>query len=60
MMMKGLADRAPQLFRKHVVSVDILTDSEERMLEVITGCFATTGGIRAGLGNAEVNVIFNA
>ena len=61
LMMKGLADRAPQLFRKHVVSVDILTDSEEQMLEMITGCFAAAGGVpELGLGNAEVNVVFNA
>jgi hypothetical protein len=60
-MMKGLADRAPQLFRKQIVSVDILTDSEEQTLEVITGCFAQTGGVpELGLGNAEVNVILNA
>jgi hypothetical protein len=61
MMMKTLAERAPQLFRKNVVSVDILTDSEEATLEVITGCFAAVGGVpELGLGNAEVNVIFNA
>jgi hypothetical protein len=61
LMMKGLADRAPQLFRKNVVSVDILTDTEEQTLEVITGCFAAAGGVpELGLGNAEVNVVFNA
>ena len=61
MMMKTLAERAPQLFRKNVVSVDILTESEEQTLEVITGCFAAQGGVpELGLGNAEVNVIFNA
>lgn len=60
-MMKGLAERAPALFRKTVVSVDILTQSEEEVLEVITGCFANPGGVpELGLGNAEVNVVFNA
>ena len=53
MMMKTLAERAPQLFRKNVVSVDILTESEETVLEVITGCFAQAGGVpELGLGNA--------
>ena len=60
-MMRSLAERAPMLFRKNVVSVDILTRSEEQVLEVITGCFAQAGGVpELGLGNAEVNVIFNA
>ena len=59
MMMRTLADRAPQLFRKNVVSVDILTQSEEEALEVITGCFSMSGGVpELGLGNAEVNVTF--
>jgi hypothetical protein len=60
-MMRSLAERAPQLFRKQVVSVDIMSDSEEQTLEVITGCFASTGGVpELGLGNAETNVVFNA
>ena len=36
-MMKSMADRNPQLFRKHIVSVDILRDDEEQTLEVIEG-----------------------
>ena len=60
-MMKGLAERAPQLFRKQIVSVDILTDSEEHALQMIHGCFAGGGGVpELGLGNAEVNVVFTA
>ena len=60
-MMRSLAERAPMLFRKNIVSVDILTRSEEEMLEVITGCFAQAGGVpELGLGNAEVNAIFTA
>ena len=35
-MMRTLAERAPQLFSKSIVSVDIFTDSEEQMLEVIS------------------------
>ena len=31
---------APMLFRKNVISVDILTQSEEDVLEMITGCFS--------------------
>ena len=60
LMMRSLAERAPMLFRKNVISVDILTQSEEEVLEAITGCFAQSGGVpELGLGNAEVNVIFN-
>ena len=60
-MMRTLAERAPHLFRKNVVSVDILTESEEQTLEVISGCFALAGGVpELGLGNAEVNVVFAA
>lgn len=62
LMMKDLAERAPLLFKKHVVSVDIMTNSEEQVLETITGCFsAGFGGVpELGLGNAETNVIYNA
>ena len=60
MMMRTLASRAPQLFRKNVVSVDILTESEEQTLEVISSCFSMAGGVpELGLGNAEVNVLFS-
>jgi len=62
-MMKNLAERAPHLFRKHVVSVDIMSNSMEEVLETITGCFssAAAGGVpELGLGNAESNVIYNA
>jgi len=59
-MMRGLAERAPKLFRKQIVSVDIMSNNEEETLEVITGCFASTDGVpELGLGNAEVNVIYN-
>jgi hypothetical protein len=60
-IMKGLADRAPQLFMKRIVSVDILTDSEESTLELMTACFASASAVsELGLGHADVNVIFNA
>jgi len=60
-MMRSLAERAPMLFRKNVISVDILTQNEEDVLELITGCFSQVGGVpELGLGNAEVNVTFNA
>jgi len=60
LMMRALAERAPMLFRKNVISVDILTQSEEEVLESITGCFSQAGGVpELGLGNAEVNVIFS-
>ena len=61
MMMRSLAVRAPMLFRQNVISVDILTESEERVLEVITSCFSSSGGVpELGLGNAEVNTVFTA
>lgn len=60
-MMKGLADRAPFLFRKNVISIDIMADSEEQSLKMITGCFAEEGGVpELGQGNAETIVVFNA
>jgi hypothetical protein len=59
-MMRSLAERAPMLFKKNIISVDIMTQSEEEVLEAITGCFAQAGGVpELGLGNAEVNVVFN-
>ena len=36
-MMRSLAERAPMLFRKNVISVDILTESEEEVLDAVTG-----------------------
>lgn len=61
LMMRSLAERAPALFRKHVISVDILTDSEQQAMELITGCFAAANGApEVGVGNAEISVIFNA
>ena len=58
-MMRSLAERAPMLFRQNVVSVDILTNSEEKVLEVVSSCFAQAGGVpELGLGNAEVNTVF--
>ena len=60
MMLRSLAERSPTLFRTKIVSVDILTDSEERMLEVMTNCFATSADMpELGLGN-DVNVVLNA
>jgi len=62
LIIKGLAERVPQLFRKNIVSVDLLNDSEEQMLQVITSCFASgTGGVpELGLGDAEVNIVWTA
>ena len=55
--------RAPRLFRKAIVSVDIVTDSAEDVLETLTSCFASAGagGVpELGLGNAEVNMTYTA
>ena len=46
LMMTSLAEASPQLFRKSIVSVDLMSDSEEQMLSVISSCFASTGGGR--------------
>jgi hypothetical protein len=57
-----LIARAPQLFKKTIVSINLAKASAEQILSVTTGCFAnTSGGIpELGLGDAEINMIFNA
>ena len=62
MAMKELRQRAPQLFRKRIVTVDLATKSPEEVLAKLTECFATTaGGLPAlGLANAERNVVYSA
>jgi ABC-type multidrug transport system fused ATPase/permease subunit len=62
MMMRELAQRAPQLFRKTIVSVDLVNDTAEDVLETLTSCFAGgAGGVpELGLGNAEINVVYIA
>ena len=40
MMMKELAVRAPQLFRRTIVTCDLVHDSAEDVLETLTSCFA--------------------
>lgn len=54
--------RAPQIFRKQIVSVDLLSDSDEKTLQTITACFGQDGGgvPELGLGNAEVVVQYEA
>ncbi len=44
LIFQNLAERAPHLFRKTIVSVDLLLDNDEKMLHIITGCFSGTGG----------------
>ena len=62
MMFKELLSRAPQLFQKTILSVDLVEASAEEVLTAVTGCFAsTTSGIpELGLGDAEMNMVFNA
>ena len=62
LIFQTLAERAPQLFRKTVVSVDLLLDNDEKMLQTITGCFSGSGsGVpELGLGNAEIVVMYSA
>jgi hypothetical protein len=55
-IMNELKKRAPMHLRKAVVSVDILKDSAEEVLHVVTGCFAAaTGNLpELGLRGAEI------
>ena len=47
-MMRSLAERAPMLFRKNVVSVDILTQSEEEVLEYFAISWANIKSLTVG------------
>uniref|UniRef100_A0A7S3X487 SMODS and SLOG-associating 2TM effector domain-containing protein n=3 Tax=Emiliania huxleyi TaxID=2903 RepID=A0A7S3X487_EMIHU len=62
MMMKELRERAPSLYRTTVVSVDLVKDTSEDILETITACFsAVDGGMpELGLGDAEAMVVRSA
>ena len=62
MMFKEISSRAPILFKKTIVTVDLIQDSAEGVLTTVTGCFAAGGGgiPELGLGNAEGNMIMNA
>lgn len=62
MGMKQLKARAPNIFRKTVVSVDLIHDTEDEILETITACFsAVDGGLpELGLGDAEAMVVRSA
>jgi len=60
-MMKELAQRAPMLLRTTVVAVDVMKDSSEETLSVLTCCFAGGGGVpELGLGEAEMLCILTA
>ena len=62
MMMQELAQRAPLLFRKTIVAVDLVVDTAEDVLSTLTGCFASIdGGIpELGLGSAQTSAVLNA
>ncbi|GMH70018.1 hypothetical protein TrST_g14150 [Triparma strigata] len=62
MMFRELAQRAPMLFQKTIVVVDLVKDSAEDVLGTVTGCFAASGsGVpELGIGNAETAVVYNA
>ena len=60
-MMKELMQRAPQLLRKTVTQVDVLSDSSEEVLSQLTTCFASGGGVpELGLGEAETMTALTA
>mmetsp|Transcript_107473 Transcript_107473/g.213413 ORF Transcript_107473/g.213413 Transcript_107473/m.213413 type:complete len:983 (-) Transcript_107473:41-2989(-) len=62
MMMDELKKRAPVLMRKSIVSVDVLKDSAEDVMNVVTGCFAAAVGHlpELGLRTAEAYVVLQA
>jgi len=62
MIMRELNLRAPVHTRKAVVSVDVIRDSAESVLQVVTNCFAAAAGDlpELGLGSAESDVVFRA
>jgi len=43
-MFKELISRAPQLFFKTILSVDLVNASAEQTLTTVTGCFANSNG----------------
>ena len=54
LMMKELHQRAPMLLRNTCMQVDLLEDGSEKVLSVLTCCFAGGGGVpELGLGPAE-------
>jgi hypothetical protein len=62
MSMAELKNRAPLVMKKSIVSVDILKDSAEDVLHVVSGCFAfSTGKLpELGLRSAEAHTILRA
>ena len=61
-MFRELLARAPQLFNKHILCVNLVDATAEQILTTVTGCFAnSSGGIpELGLGDAEQTMVFNA
>ena len=57
-----LMQRAPMLFQKTIVVVDLVKDSAEDVLSTVTGAFASssTGVPELGIGDAETAVVYNA
>jgi len=62
MMFRELMQRAPMLFQKTIVVVDLVKDSAEEVLSTVTGAFASssTGVPELGIGDAESAVVYNA
>ena len=61
-MAQELNQRAPMLFQKTIVVVDLVKDSAEDVLSTVTACFASSacGVPELGIGNAESAVVYNA
>merc|ERR1740138_1933990 len=58
MMLTDLAARAPGLFSKTIVTVDLITDTAEDALSKLTAAFEGQSGVpELGLGNAEAQVV---
>jgi len=54
-ILKELNQRAPQLLRKTITQVDVLNDSSEEVLAMLTNCFSGSNSMpELGLGEAEI------
>jgi hypothetical protein len=68
MLMQELNHRAPLLFKKTIVSVDVVKDTADHVLGTVTGCFAnqmckaaaSPGWASGRLSAAEAHVVLNA
>ena len=61
LMMKGLHQRAPMLFRKTIVEVNVMLDTSEDVVNTVTACFSDADGLpELGIGDQEEVCILTA